>query len=168
MAKYSLNLKTSEPDEIILNRHGDKILVSADDAGLWNRFLNGCKEIESANDGLQKKIRDIEKEHAGEDGLAPDSPETDAILEARVEYCERAAQIIDGMFGEGTLKKSFLDEYEAIPNFIPDENKIWAFFETLTPIMEDIFGKKIEQMEKASRERMAKYIPKEHKKKGKK
>lgn len=168
MAKYSLSLKTSEPDEIILNSHGDKIFISADDAGLWNRFLNGCKEIENVSDELREKIRGIEREHANEDGLAPDSPEIDAVFEARVEYCEKAAQIIDGMFGEGTLKKSFRDEYEAIPGFIPDEDKISAFLETLIPIMEDIFGRKAKKMEKASKERMEKYIPQDHKKKGKK
>lgn len=167
MAKYSLDLKTSEPDEIILNRHGDKISISADDAGIWNRFLSGCKEIENASNMLKEKIRDTEKEHGDRDGIDTDPPESDVIFEARVEYCERAAKIIDGMFGEGTIKKAFRDDYEAIPGFIPDEGKIWAFIETLTPIMEDIFGKKIDQMEKASRKRMEKYIPKGHKKKKK-
>jgi hypothetical protein len=168
VAKYSLNLESSEPDEIILNRHGDSVLISADDAGLWNRFLNGCKEIEGVGNSFREKIRDTGKGDTDGDGLTTDPPEADAVLEARVEYCETVVRIIDGIFGEGTLRKSYRDEYEAMPGFIPDEDKVCAFLETMTHIMEDIFGRKIKKMEQASRERMAKYIPQGHKKKGKK
>ena len=83
-------------------------------------------------------------------------------------YCVKAAEIIDGIFGEGTLRKSFRDDYDKMPNFVPDEERIIAFFETIAPIMEEIFGKKIERLNQESKARMEKYIPQDHKRKEKK
>ena len=166
MAKFDLNLPGKEPDEIILNRHGDKISVSADDAGLWQRFLKGCKEIVEISGGFSASMGEIKV-------LDTDDFEAEAYkaVEAsggRMSYCVKAAEIIDGIFGEGTLRKSFRDDYDKMPNFVPDEERIIAFFETIAPIMEEIFGKKIERLNQESKARMEKYIPQDHKRKEKK
>lgn len=162
MGKYNLNLDGAEIDEITLNKHGDKIEVSADDASLFDKFANGFDEIIKMADGMPGKMEAVEKEFEGKEDS--DIPKSVAVSRVRVEFCEKAIGIIDNIFGEGTAKKSFKDGYEAIPDFLPDEDMFIAFFEKMTPIMEDIFNRKMERQEKASKARMAKYQPQDHKK----
>lgn len=154
MAKYNLDLQNDVPDEIALNKHGDKIFVSGDDAKLWDRFIKGCEEIQGMKDNLP--------DDAGTDEVTQVSQMSDE----RVAFCKKGLEIIDGIFGEGTAKKSFRDYYESIPDFLPDEWKFIAFFDTMIPIMEDIFKRKLERGEKESKQRMAKYQPQDHKRKG--
>lgn len=154
MAKYNLDLKNEDLDEITLNKHGDSIFVSGDDAKLWDRFIKGCKEIQEMKDNLP--------DDAGSDEI----DQVSQMSDERVSFCKRGVEIIDGIFGEGTARKSFRDYYESIPGFLPDEWKFIAFFDTMIPIMEDIFNRKMERSEKESKQRMAKYQPQDHKRKG--
>lgn len=162
MAKYELNLDCAEVDEITLNKHDDKIEISADDASLFDRFANGYDSIMKMVDEVPSKIDSAEKEYAEKEDS--DIQKAVSVSRVRVEFCQEAIKIIDEIFGEGTAKKSFRDGYETIPDFLPDEDMFIAFFEKMTPIMEDIFDRKMKRQEKASKARMAKYQPQDHKK----
>lgn len=164
MAKYNLNLDDAEVDEITLNKHGDKIHISADDASLFDRFANGFDKIVKMADEMPGKLELVEKEFEKKEDS--DIPKAVAISRVRVDFCEKAIGIIDEIFGEGTAKKSFRDGYETMPDFLPDDDMFIAFFEKMTPIMEDIFERKMDRQEKASKARMAKYQPQDHKRKG--
>ncbi len=164
MAKYNLNLDGAEIDEIALNKHGDKIQVSADDAGLFDGFAKGYDSIVKMADEMPDKLKAAEKEFEGKEDS--DIEKAVALSRVRVGFCEKAICVIDDIFGEGTAKKSFRDGYEAMPDFLPDEYMFIMFFEKMTPIMEDIFNRKLERQEKDSKARMAKYQPQDHKRKG--
>lgn len=164
MAKYNLNLDGAEVDEITLNKHGDKIQISADDASLFDRFANGYDKIVKMADEMPGKLEAVEKEFEGKEDS--DIEKAVAMSRVRVDFCEKSIGIIDEIFGEGTAKKSFRDGYDTMPDFLPDEDLFIAFFEKMTPIMEDIFHRKMERQEKASKARMAKYQPQDHKRKG--
>ena len=164
MAKYELKLDGAEADEITLNKHGDKIEISGNDAALFDKFANGYDKIVKMADEMPGRLEAVEKETADKDDIT----KAVAISRVRVDFCEKAIGIIDEIFGEGTAKKSFRDYYESIPDFLPDEDLFIAFFEKFTPIMEDIFDRKIKRQEKASKARMAKYQPQDHKRKGSK
>lgn len=164
MAKYNLNLDGAEVDEIILNKHGDKIQISADNASLFDKFANGYDKIIKMADEMPSKLETVEKEFEGKEDS--DIPKAVAISKVRVDFCEKAIGIIDEIFGEETAKKSFRDGYESMTDFLPDEDLFISFFEKMTPIMEDIFNRKMERQQKASKARMAKYQPQDHKRKG--
>lgn len=155
MAKYNLDLQSDDFDEIVLNKHGDSISVSGDDANLWDRFVKGCLEIQEMKDNLP------------DDAGTGEAMQASKMSDERVAFCKKGVAIIDRVFGEGTSKKSFRDYYESIPDFLPDEWKFIAFFDTMVPIMEDIFRRKLERSKKASKERMAKYQPQDHKRRKK-
>lgn len=164
MAKYELKLDGAEVDEITLNKHGDKIKISGDDAAFFDKFANGYDKIAKMADKMPGKLEaaeEMSKEFTDGDS---DSSKAVAMARLRVEFCEKAIGIIDEIFGEGTVKKSFCDYYETIPDFLPDEDMFMAFFKTMTPIMEDIFDRKLKRQEKASKSRMAKYQPQDYKK----
>ena len=162
MAKYELKLDGAEVDEIALNKHGDKIEISGDDATLFDKFANGYDKIVKMADEMPGKLEAVEKESADKDDIA----KAVAMSRVRVDFCEKAIGIIDEIFGDGTAKKSFKDYYDSITDFLPDEDLFIAFFEKFTPIMEDIFDRKLKRQEKASKARMAKYQPQDHKRKG--
>lgn len=164
MAKYNLNLDGAEVDEITLNKHGDKIQISADNASLFDRFANGYDKIVKMADEMPGKLEAVEKEFEGKEDS--DIEKAVAMSRVRVDFCEKSIGIIDEIFGDGTAKKSFRDGYDTMPDFLPDEDLFIAFFEKMTPIMEDIFNRKIERQQKASKARMAKYQPQDHKRKG--
>lgn len=161
--QYNLDLGSLEIDTITLNEHGDKIEISGDDAALFDKFANGYDKIVKMADEIPGKLEAVEKESANKDDIA----KAVAMSRVRVEFCENAISIIDEIFGEGTAKKSFKDYYASIPDFLPDEDLFIAFFEKFTPIMEDIFDRKLKRQEKASKARMAKYQPQDHKRKQK-
>lgn len=167
MGKYNLKLDGAEIDEITLNRHGDKLEISADDATIFDRFADGYDKLVKMAEEMPDKLDVVEKESAekeSEEKGSSDIAKTVAISKVRVAFCEEAVGIIDGIFGAGTVKKSFRDTYESIPDFLPDEDMFLMFFEKMTPIMEDIFNRKLDRQKKAGRERMAKYQTQDHKK----
>lgn len=161
MAKYELKLDGAEVDEITLNKHGDKIQISADNASLFDKFANGYDKIMKMADKMPGKLEAAEKEFEGKEDS--DIEKAVAMSRVRVDFCEKAIGIIDEIFGEGTAKKSFRDGYEAMPDFLPDEDLFIAFFEKMTHIMEDIFNSKMERQQKESKARMEKYQPQDHK-----
>lgn len=161
MGKYNLDLGGAEIDEITLNKHGDKIQISADDASLFDRFARGYDSIVKIADEMPGKLEAAEKDFEGKEDSGTEKAV--ALSRVRVEFCEKAIGVIDDIFGDGTAKKSFRDGYEANPDFLPDEDMFIMFFEKMTPIMEDIFNRKMERQEKASKARMAKYQPQDHK-----
>lgn len=167
MGKYNLDLHDDSIDEITLNKYGDKIFVSGDDANLWNRFGDGYKKFMKLSEESRIKLEELDKKYPESGGNEEsESDRTAEGLKIRAELCENTLHIIDDIFGEGTAKKSFREQYETIPDFLPDDDKLAAFFEVMTPIMEDIFKRKAERNEKASKQRMEKYQPQDHKKKG--
>ncbi|MBD5543741.1 MAG: hypothetical protein HDR01_05750 [Lachnospiraceae bacterium] len=161
--QYSLDLNGADFDEIILNQHGDKIEISADNARLFDRFANGYDEIIKLSEEMPGRLEAVEKETADKDDIS----KSVATSRVRVDFCEKGIGIIDSIFGEGTTKKVFRDDYEKDPDFLPDEDLFIAFFEKFAPIMEDIFDRKLKRQEKASKQRMAKYQPQDHKRKQK-
>ena len=81
-----------------------------------------------------------------------------------VDFSKEATVIIDGIFGSDTVKKYFRNIYSEIPDFLPDTDCIIDFFEQITPVIEKLFDRKIEKQKAASKARMEKYQPQDHKK----
>lgn len=162
MGKYNLNLDGAEIEEITLNQQGDILKISAEDATIFDRFANGYDRLVKMAEEMPGKLEAIEKELKEKDGS--DISRAVSMSGVRVEFCEKAIGVIDEIFGEGTAKKSFRDAYEAIPDFLPDEDMFIRFFDKMSPIMEDIFNRKLDRQKKESRERMKKYQPQGHKK----
>ncbi len=79
-------------------------------------------------------------------------------------FSEKSAGIMDGVFGEGTTRKYFGDIYEAIPDFCPDLECFLDYWNSLIPVIERLSDHKVKLEKLASKQRMAKYQPQDHKK----
>lgn len=130
--------------------NGEKITVSGNDISIIERFEAAGEELEALADDMER--RETEEKTAKE-----------KIAERR-EFSEKAAEIMDGVFGEGTTRKYFGDVYEAIPDFCPDVECFMDFWDSLIPVIERLSDHKVKLEKLASKARIDKYKPQDHKK----
>ena len=134
--------------------NGDFIVVSGNDISIIDRFLNAGEELEALAEEMEKKDSEI------------DEKDYRKAIEERKYFSEKATAIMDGVFGEGTTRKFFGDVYAVIPNFQPDLECFMDFWDSLIPVIERLSEHKIKLEKLASKQRMAKYQPQDHKRKG--
>ncbi len=164
MEKYAFKKTKVSIAKIELNDQGDYAAVSTDDSTLFDRFAAGYKHIAELADSIPGKLEEIEKQYEGQEDFAGVMEKTVAMVRVNVGFSEEAVAVVDGILGSGSVRKHFRDVYEEIPNFLPDADCFISFLDQLTPIMEQLFGRKLERQEKASKARMAKYQPQDYKK----
>lgn len=134
--------------------NGEKITVSGNDISIIERFEIAGEELEALADDLEKK--EFEGKSAKEK------------IAQRREFSEKAAEIMDNVFGKGTTRKYFGDVYEAIPDFCPDVECFMDYWDSLIPVIERLSDHKVNLEKLASRRRTGKYQPQDHKKPGSK
>ncbi len=157
-----MKIENTKADEIQAENHvwltkvtfsgGEFITVSGNDISLFDRFVAAGDELEALAGEMEKadinsEEKDIRKK-----------------IEERKHFSEKATEIMDGVFGEGTTRKFFGDVYAAIPNFRPDLEAFMDFWDSLIPVAERLSDHKVKLEKLASKKRMAKYQPQDHKK----
>ena len=168
MENYKFKESEVSLAKIELNSQGDYVMVSTDDSTLFDRFSAGYKHISELADSIPAKLEEIEKQYEGKEDFPSIMEKTVAMSRVNVGFSKEAVAVVDGILGEGAVKKHFRSIYEEIPEFLPDADCFIAFLEELTPIMEKLFDRKLERQQRASKARMAKYQPQDHKRKGSK
>ncbi len=121
--------------KIELNSRGEYVEVSIYNTVFFDRFAAGVRYILSLSEKIQKKLRRIERKYKNRqdaDGLAEAVRKKIGI---KTDFSNEAIKVIDGIFGEGTIKKYFHDLYERDLDFLPDEECFADFFEQITPVM---------------------------------
>lgn len=168
MENYKFKESNVSLAKIELNSQGDSVTISTDDSTLFDRFAAGYKHIAELADSIPAKLEEIEKLYEGKEDFSSIMEKTVSMSRVNVGFSKDAISVIDGILGEGTIKKHFRSVYEEIPEFLPDADCFIAFLEELTPIMEQLFDRKMERQQKVSKQRMEKYQPQDHKRKNKK
>ncbi len=147
--------------KIELNDNEDYTVISTDDDTFFERFAEAYKTILEKAENLEKRYTDLEEKYKDN--------EMERIVQKIKEkrkFSESATEIIDHIFGEGTVSKYFRDIIEEVPGFVPSADCMLMFLEQVTPDIEKLFNKKLDEREKLSKARMAKYQPQDHKKPG--
>ncbi len=155
-------IENSKADEMKAENHvwltkvtfsnGEFITVSGNDISIFDRFVVAGEELEALANEME------------ESGADSDEKDYRKAIEERKHFSEKAAEIMDGVFGEGATRKFFGDVYEVIPNFQPDLECFMDFWDLLIPVIERLSEHKVKLEKLASRQRMAKYQPQDHKK----
>lgn len=154
--------------KIELNSEGEYIVISADNSMLFDNFTAGVKNIADMADEIAEKLNEIQKRYEARADFESVMRKTSEVSKINVQFSKDAITVVDGIFGEGTVRKYFRETYEEIPDFLPDVDCILDFFEQITPEMEKLFNRKMEERREKSKERMAKYQPQDHRKPGSK
>ena len=140
--------------KIELNDMGDYIEISTADAGIFDRFVETYRQIVSAAKELPRRYREIEKARV----IPGHENKTVEKIRANVRFYEESAEKIDLVFGQGTLKKYFREHYEKIPDFMPRTEYFIDFFEQMVPVLEKLFGRKVDERDKKAVKSMSQYI----------
>lgn len=154
--------------KVALNSKGDYTVISTDDATLFDRFVAGFKRVADIADAAPAKLKEIEKKYAKSTGATSKMDEVLEISRVNVDFSRDAVDVVDSIFGAGTVKKYFRNIYEELPDFVPNPDCILEFFEKITPEMEKLFNRKMEERDKLRKQRMSKYQPRDHKRAGSK
>ena len=150
--------------KVELNSYGDYIVLTADNPLLFDNFTAGFKHISDLADEIPAKLDEIENRYFGKDDFNSAMDKSLEMSKVNVQFSKDAVSVIDSIFGDGTVKKYFRNIIEEIPDFLPDVDCILDFFDKITPEMEKLFNRKVEERKKRSKERMAKYQPQDHRK----
>lgn len=129
----------------------DYIVVSGNDISIFDRFRAAGDELIALAEEMEKKESET------------DEPDYKKEIESRKYFSDKATAIMDGVFGEGTTRKFFGDVYAEIPNFQPDLECFLDFWDSLIPVIERLSEHKIKLEKLASKQRMSKYVPQDHK-----
>lgn len=140
--------------KIELNNMGDYIEISTADTGLFDSFVETYRKIVNAAKDLPRRYREIEKVRI----IPGHENKTVEKARAHVRFCEESAEKIDLVFGQGTLKKYFREHYEKIPDFMPGTECFIDFFEQMVPVLERLFGRKVNERDKKAVKSMTQYI----------
>lgn len=151
-------------EEVEINTHGDKIHISPDDSAMMDNFVKCFDNIVKMSDECAAKCAEIEKRYAGKEGVDNDIANAVELSSVNVSFSNESVKAIDSIFGNGTVRTYFRDHYEKIPNFLPGMACFMDFFAQMSPVMEDIFGKTVKNINELSKARIDKYMPQDHKK----
>lgn len=154
--------------KVELNSKGDYAVISTDDATLFDRFVAGFKHVSDIADAVPTKLKEIEKKYARSTDTTSKMDKVLEISRANVDFSREAVSVVDSIFGEKTVRKYFRNIYEQLPDFVPNPDCILEFFEKVTPEMEKLFNRKMEERDKLRKQRMSKYQPQDHKRAGSK
>lgn len=154
MQEYRIGGKVSENlIKVIVNSQDDYIMLNSNDAVFVDKYTGIIKWMQERGASYDKSVGKWEKKYTGrklveiKDGVT--EIDTEQILELsklRIDMCRECCERIDGLFGEGTIRKYFREIYEEIPDFVPDEDCVYDFFEEISPIIGDVFNRRIDSV----------------------
>lgn len=145
--------------KIEINEDGDYIVLAADDSNFFDRFQDMCKIIIDISEKASTEISNIEKEFKNNNDIKDKLEKSLQISKLNIRFSDDVKQAIEVVFGEALFKKYYKKIYEQIPDFIPDGDCMMEFIDQITPIIEEMFGKKLEERNRINKERMKKYKP---------
>ena len=155
MATYSIGKKVSgQLKKIELNEFGDYILINPGDATFLKKFNALIEWMDNKSIELSSIAAEMGEKYKGkpmismdEDGKANvDTEQLTVFTDIKNNLYEGCIAKIDELFGQDTMKKYFRVLYEANQDFIPDEDCIMDFLEEITPVLEEIYKERSEQI----------------------
>ena len=146
------------------------LLINTADAATAKRFAelaNNLEEIINAGDSDIEVYKEKYKEYEGKDFEdLPDAVKTDIIVDAskiRITVLEGMIKEIDALFGKDTIHNVFKECYELHEDFVPDEDALIDFVNTVMPVMNELFATRTESIRKKySPNRAARKIGRAH------
>ena len=130
--------------KIEVNSYGDLVYINANDAGIFDRYADFLKWLEEKDAEVEKKRVELEEQYKDAEGIDAFI----AVTHYKKELFEEAAKRIDDIFGHDIIRKYFRVMYEMHEGFVPDEECILDFIDTITPALNTIFEGRRKRIEK--------------------
>ena len=134
--------------KVYLNSKDDFIYIDEKDTSIFERFAALLKWLEEKGNEITNKEKELEQRHGKDIITRNDAGEvTDINVDAfvafskfRTETYQEAADQIDKIFGQNTIRKYFRTSYEINPDFTPDDECIYDFLDEITPILNELYS----------------------------
>lgn len=153
MQEYRIGGKVAEKQQkVFLNQKDDYIMLNPNNSVFVDKYTAIIQWLEEKSAFYQKEMAALEKKNKGHKLITVNEDEsitldTKRILEItgmRTAMCRECCAQIDELFGAGTVSKYFREIYEEIPDFIPDEECIYDFFDEIGPIVGAVFNARVQ------------------------
>lgn len=150
-----------ELKQLVINEYEDFINVATGKANQkqFDSFVEMCQKIISSSNSYVEEEEKIFDKYANHESF-------EMITELSAlerKFATEGIELIDGVFGEGTIRKYLRKFYESIPDFEPSMSCFVDFIEQITPVMEQLFDRKA----LFDKNKMRKYTPQDHRRKSK-
>ncbi len=124
-----------------VNSYGDEVVLNTADARIFEKFATMYDNLQMLADRAKANMEAVGKKYKDGDSL-------EAIKDYAKEYVDfsrDALKEFDEMFGDGFTAKVFRENYELDEDFVPDEAAITELIDSLLPVMEEAYGKRIKR-----------------------
>nr|DAN85433.1 MAG TPA: hypothetical protein [Caudoviricetes sp.] len=135
--------------------HITTLLINTADAATAKRFVELASNLEDIVNSGEDKIaiyKEKYKEYENKEFKdLPDEVKTDIIVDAsemHIGILEGMIREIDALFGKDTIRNVFHECYELHENFVPDEDALVDFVNTVMPVMNELFQTRTEAIHK--------------------
>ena len=117
--------------KIKVNDLGEFICIDTTDKSLYEKYCTLADNLKKLSVGLQNDLQ-AAKELQGTDNII-------RIARLNIDYIKKFIDEIEQVFGAGTIRKVFHENYENNPDYVPDESALLAFLDGVLPFMEKAF-----------------------------
>lgn len=150
--QYSMKTRESHICEVTVNSDGDKIYINPDDTTLIDRYVQLLRWFDLTGQELEQTGEEMEKKYEGrsmivEDGEGNTSIDTEQVVDffaIQSKFYKDAMEKVDEVFGQDVIKKYYKVDFAINPGFVPDDSSLGDFFDEISDIMNTIFGKRAE------------------------
>lgn len=150
MAKEFVLRNKQEEDlvKVVLNSKNDFIFINTKNSKIFDDFAAFLQWIEQKDAQVKASEKEymerykepiVKKDEAGD----VEDINTDALVEFcrfRTSIYKETVEKLDGIFGEGTIRKYFRAFYEINPDFVPNDECIYDFLDEMTPVLNEMFA----------------------------
>ena len=150
MAKEFVLKNKQEEDlvKVVLNSKNDFIFINTKNSKIFDDFAAFLQWIEQKDAQVKASEKEymerykepiVKKDEAGD----VEDINTDALVEFcrfRTSIYKETIEKLDGIFGEGTIRKYFRAFYEINTDFVPNDECIYDFLDEMTPVLNEMFA----------------------------
>lgn len=136
----SIAIRDEDDDQVVT-----VLRINVADAQTADRFAHIIDQLNSISARCDVEMKEWKENHTDDQLTAGDTG--DAIKVAldinniRVKYLKEIIAALDELFGEGTIQNIYGD-------IVPDETALFEFVEQVIPVMNNLFGRRFEQVKK--------------------
>ena len=134
----SIAIRDEEDDQVVT-----VLRINVSDARSADKFAHIIDQLNSISERCDAEMKRWKEEHSSQ-ALITGEKDNDIkialdINNIRVKYLKEIIAALDDLFGEGTIRNIYGD-------IVPDETALFEFVEQVIPVMNNLFGRRFEQM----------------------
>lgn len=127
----------NEYDEVVA-----ELKINIADASVFDKFQDLIETAQNVDSTVNQKMEELKAKYADNEDAS-----VDMIVECarvNIDAVNEIIEGIDGLFGAGTIRQVFADNYSINDNFVPEAEMIIDFLNGIMPIMSGFFKKRLE------------------------